>query len=86
MSTAKALPLAEGDEQAFIPSLPVSCAVLCVDCERITVSFHDACPICGGRSLLNVAQILGGPLSAERIRPIEGVSSIDSHLGVARCA
>jgi hypothetical protein len=84
MSIVKALQLGEGAEQAFVPSLPVSCAVLCVDCEMITVSFHDACPICGGRSLLNVAQILGGTLSPNRIRTI---SSIDPQLDIARrCA
>lgn len=82
MSNPKPVSVDEGSEQAFVPSLPVSCAVLCVDCERITVSFHDACPICGGRSLLNVAQILGGTLSDDRIRPI----GEPSRLTVARCA
>ena len=72
--------LGEDVPQSFIPSLPVSCAVLCVDCERITVSYHDGCPICGGRSLLNVAQILGGTLEGDRARPVE------SKLEIARCA
>ncbi|HEX3942008.1 MAG TPA: hypothetical protein VHX11_11050 [Acidobacteriaceae bacterium] len=85
MSIVKALQLGEGAHQAFVPSLPVSCAVLCVDCECITVSFHDGCPICGGRSLLNVAQILG-TLSADRVRPVPSLDSIDSELDVARCA
>lgn len=86
MSIPKPSPVDGGSEQAFIPSLPVSIAVLCVDCERITVSFHDACPTCGGRSLLNIAQILGGTLSDDRIRPIGETGAIDSHLTVARCA
>ena len=54
---------------AFLPSVPLSCAVLCVDCDRITISYNDACPVCGGKSLLNVAQILGGSLGPERVSP-----------------
>jgi hypothetical protein len=80
MGIINTLELGEGAEQAFVPSLPVSCAVLCVDCERITVSFHDGCPICGSKSLLNIAQILGGTLSSERTR------AIDPHLEIIRCA
>ena len=65
---------------AFLPSVPLSCAVLCVDCERITVSYNDACPVCGSRSLLNVAQILGGTLTPDRVRRVE------KRLEIARCA
>jgi len=54
---------------AFLPSVPLSCAVLCVDCDRITISYNNACPVCGGKSLLNVAQILGGALGPERVSP-----------------
>lgn len=67
-------------EEAFFPSLPLSCAVLCVDCERITISYKDGCPVCGSRSLLSMAQILGGTLSPVRVRTIE------PHLEIARCA
>jgi hypothetical protein len=80
MSLVNGVQLGEFTQTEFVPSLPVSCAVLCVDCERITISYHDACPLCGGRSLLNVAQILGGTLSPERIR------RIDARREVARCA
>jgi hypothetical protein len=80
MSIVDALHLGEFAQSAYIPSLPVSCAVLCVDCERITISCNEACPICGGKSLLNVAQILGGTLSTERARPVE------SRVEIARCA
>ena len=80
MSIINSMHLGEAASDAFIPSIPVSCAVLCVDCERITVSYNDACPVCGSRSLLNVAQILGGTLSVDRVRPVE------SRLEVVRCA
>ena len=71
MSFINSVHLGEVASERFIPSLPVSCAVLCVDCERITVSYNDACPVCGSRSLLNIAQILGGTLSGDRVRRIE---------------
>jgi hypothetical protein len=80
MSIRSELKLGEFAQAAFVPSLPVSCAVLCVDCERITISYNEGCPLCGGKSLLNVAQILGGPLSGERVRPVE------TRVEVARCA
>ncbi|HEV2273588.1 MAG TPA: hypothetical protein VGR96_05450 [Acidobacteriaceae bacterium] len=87
MSIIDSVHLGEVASETFLPSLPVSCAVLCVDCERITVSYNDGCPVCGGRSLLNVAQILGGTLSVDRARRIEqhSESPLDSH-HVAKCA
>lgn len=80
MSIINSIHLGEVASEANIPSLPVSCAVLCVDCERITVSYNDACPVCGSRSLLNVAQILGGTLTPDRVRRVE------PRLKIARCA
>ena len=38
-------------------------AVLCVDCEMVSTSTSDACPVCGGRSLFSLFRILGGTLS-----------------------
>jgi hypothetical protein len=37
-------------------------AVLCVDCEFVSTSRGDECPVCGGRSLLNLAGPIGGTL------------------------
>ena len=37
-------------------------AVLCIDCELVTDSRCDACPVCGGHSLLSLAGIVGGAL------------------------
>ena len=37
-------------------------AVLCVDCELITTSFGDRCPVCEGHSLLPLSGIVGGRL------------------------
>lgn len=43
-------------------SVPLQKAVLCVDCELVTTSRSDVCPVCGGRSLLSLASIIGGTL------------------------
>jgi hypothetical protein len=37
-------------------------AVLCVDCELVTSSRSNRCPVCGGHSLLDLAGIIGGRL------------------------
>jgi len=52
-------------------------AVLCAECDVVSDSPHDQCRVCGSRSLLNIARMLGGNLPRERavlIRP----SQVDS--------
>lgn len=46
--------------------IPLPLAVLCVDCELITLALTGSCPICGGGALLSVARVLGGPLGQDR--------------------
>ena len=46
--------------------IPLQVAVLCVDCELITLALGGSCPICGGGALLNVARVLGGPVGQDR--------------------
>jgi hypothetical protein len=43
-------------------------AVLCVDCESISTSHTDECPVCSSRSLLSLAKMLGGSLLAHRAK------------------
>jgi hypothetical protein len=43
-------------------TVPLQHAVLCVDCELVTASHTDQCPVCGGHSLLSLAGIVGGSL------------------------
>jgi hypothetical protein len=43
-------------------TVPLLNAVLCVDCELVTSSRSNECPVCGGRSLLSLANIIGGTL------------------------
>jgi hypothetical protein len=56
----------ENNKQAEAEALSLQNAVLCVDCESISTIRFDQCPVCGGRSLLGLARMLGGPLSAHR--------------------
>jgi hypothetical protein len=46
--------------------LPLWNAVFCLDCEVISNSRSDECPVCNGRSLVSLARILGGSLFAHR--------------------
>ncbi len=46
--------------------LPLWNAVFCLDCEVISNSRGDECPVCSSRSLVSLARILGGSLFAHR--------------------
>jgi hypothetical protein len=46
--------------------LPLLNAVFCLDCEVISNSQSEDCPVCRGRSLVNLARMLGGSLFAHR--------------------
>ena len=46
--------------------LPLWNAVFCLDCEVISNSQGDECPVCNGRSLVSLARILGCSLFAQR--------------------
>jgi hypothetical protein len=50
-------------ETSFLPLLD---AVFCLDCEVISNSQGEECPVCKGRSLVNLARMLGGSLFAHR--------------------
>ncbi len=54
---------AEGNASA----VPLLNAVFCTDCETITNSPHDACKVCGSRSLLSLFRVLGGTLRSQRV-------------------
>jgi hypothetical protein len=46
--------------------LPLWNAVFCLDCEVISNSPGDECPVCNGLSVVNLARILGGSLFVHR--------------------
>ncbi len=52
-------------KQTDLGAVPLQNAVLCVDCECVTEGRSDECLVCGGRSLLSIARIVGGTLSHE---------------------
>ena len=43
-------------------TVPLQRAVLCIECETVSRSPHDRCPICGSRSLFSLCRLLGGTL------------------------
>jgi len=47
-------------------ALPLFNAVFCLDCEVISSSRSDECPVCKGRSLVSLDRMLGGSLLAYR--------------------
>lgn len=36
--------------------------MLCVDCESVSISRFETCPVCGSHSVFSIAPILGGSL------------------------
>jgi hypothetical protein len=46
--------------------IPLQSAVLCVDCESVSDSRFDECPVCRSHSLLSIARMLGGTLLPEK--------------------
>ncbi len=45
--------------------MPLQSAILCADCECISESRNDVCGVCGGRSLVNLARLLGSAAQNE---------------------
>lgn len=50
------------DDSKHSDGVALQNAVLCVDCEFVSTSRGDECPVCGGHSLLNLAGPVGGSL------------------------
>jgi len=49
-------------------ALPLLNAVFCLDCEVISSSRSDQCPVCKSRSLVSLDRMLGGSLLAHKIQ------------------
>jgi hypothetical protein len=47
-------------QQAESVAVPLQIAVLCVDCECVTNGRRDQCQVCGSRSLISLAKLIGG--------------------------
>ena len=52
-------------------AVPLLNAVFCVGCETISNSPHDACTVCGSRSLVSLFRILGGTLRTQKPQSAE---------------
>ena len=62
---------AEEKSNTLLNTVPLLEAVLCADCEVISDSNGEACPVCGSRSLLSVARVLGGSTGQVRATVVE---------------
>ena len=51
----------------ILNAVPLQNAVLCADCDVVSDSPHDICMVCGSRSLLNIARVIGGRLPTEHV-------------------
>ncbi len=54
-----------------LSAVPLLNAVFCAGCETISNSPHDACTVCGSRSLVNLFRILGGTLRSQKPQSAE---------------
>jgi hypothetical protein len=54
------------ENQMDVEVVPLQSAVLCVDCESVSNSRFDECPVCGSHSLFNIARMLGGTLLPDK--------------------
>lgn len=61
-----------GQPQGELNAVPLLNAVFCVDCENISDSPHEACTICGSRSLVSLFRMLGGTLRRQKAQLTEG--------------
>jgi DNA-directed RNA polymerase subunit RPC12/RpoP len=62
-----------GDNQREVDAVPLQTAVLCVDCESVTDSRSNQCPVCGSRSIFNLFKVLGGTLLKRKTKDSSGV-------------
>src|ERR1039458_6106247 len=51
-----------------LSAVPLLNAVFCAGCETISNSPHDACAVCGSRSLINLFRMLEGDLRSQKDR------------------
>jgi len=71
------------ENQAEAEAFPLLNAVLCVDCECVSSTRGDECPVCGSRSVLNLARMLGGSLTAHKTRENKKNTSVRFDLDIS---
>ena len=54
-----------------LSAVPLLNAVFCADCETISNGPHDACTVCGSRSLINLFRMLGGTVWSQKPQSAE---------------
>lgn len=69
-----------------VGTVSLKSAMLCVDCESVTSTRGDECPVCGSRAVLSLARMLGGSLltqRAERAATQENTLRFDLDVAIA---
>lgn len=61
------------ERRSTLNAISLTSAVLCAECDVVSDSPHDYCLVCGSRSLLNIAHLLGGSMPRERAKLVEGI-------------
>jgi hypothetical protein len=64
------------DNQQDVDIVPLQTAVLCVDCESVTDSRSNQCPVCGSHSIFNLFQVLGGTLFQHKTQDAPGLGRL----------
>jgi len=64
------------------PKVPLGGAVFCLNCEVISQSRNNDCPVCHSRSILSLARILGGSLHDRKAEQELECGSFDVTLSV----
>ena len=64
------------DNQQDVDIVPLQTAVLCVDCESVTGSRSNQCPVCGSHSIFNLFQVLGGTLFKRKTQDTPGLGRL----------
>jgi hypothetical protein len=54
-----------------LSAVPLLNAAFCADCETISNSPHDACTVCGSRSLINLFRMVGGTVWSQEPQSAE---------------
>jgi len=62
---------ARAHTEGGLSAVPLLNAVFCAECEIISNSPHDACSVCGSRSLINLFRMLEGNLPSQKPQSAE---------------
>ena len=51
-------------------------AIFCMDCETLSTSRTDQCPVCQGHSLVSLVRMIGGSLLGQKLHRLRGPAEV----------